>query len=546
MVNQFELRSAARATPSGDSNAVGTSGDWRSDSIIQGSKWQGSTALTYSLWDNVFDIWNMKNVPSLYKWDDAKRAVVREAFDAYSAFTNLTFTYENTNGARSTTSDIEIMGTGFIQQFTIGSIGLGVFPNKSFGDQWLQLLGVNRNTYPNVEGSIYLDNYADVFKYQQDGGRGLWVLLHEIGHTLGLKHTHDDGGNERPTLKDLGKESFDNTLYSMMSYKPVEGSTKQLGNIATPMVHDILALQRIYGENWNYHNGDDTYTLKNDMIVRAVWDGGGRDMWDASGSDKAATLTLAQGGYSKIGDTYQAIAYKVVIEDAKGTAYADSITGNEVANVLYGNASGDTIKGGDGADTIYGGAGRADPNDGSDVICGDGGADHICGNAGNDTIYGGTGSGDASDAGDTIYGGLGADAIYGNGGDDTIYGGGARMDTLDGADDIVGGAGNDALYGNAGDDTLSGGAGNDSLHGGLGDDVYVITSDGSSDIILFFEGEGALGGDVLEIEGFGLTVDQILADTTYTAGGAVIDLGSLTLTIAGITTLAEDDFFSVT
>lgn len=546
-VVQSLKNAAALAAPLG--NQLPITGDGRIDAVTQGSKW-GGTNLTYSLWDNVFDIYGDKYKGLsglLLKWDADKKADVRAAFDTYEAITNLKFTYQETNGAKSLSSDIEIMGTGFLQQLSIGSIGLGVFPDPKFGDQWLQLLNVTRAEYPNVEGSVYLDNFNDVFKHGDPGGKGFWVLLHELGHALGLKHVFDDGGAGRPTLEKLGLSQYDNTVYSIMSYKAVPGSSIERGNAATPMPLDVLALQKLYGANTNYNKTDTVYTLADNGIVKTIWDAGGVDVFDAGKVAKAVMLDLREGQISDIGDTKGAIAYNVVIEHAKGSAFGDTIIGNEAANVIHGNGGADTIYGGQGNDSLIGGQSLADSTDGSDVMYGDKGNDTLLGNAGNDTLYGGSGIADDSDGSDLIYGGFGADVIYGNAGNDSLYGGGALVAPNDSNDLIYGGSGNDQLFGNGGSDTLVGGNGNDTLHGGIGDDVYRIESGAGVDLILLFEGAGVAGGDTLQIssslngKNFASAADVIALAQSVSTGIWFDFGGGNSLTIQGISALGAGD-----
>lgn len=100
---------------------------------------------------------------------------------------------------------------------------------------------------------------------------------------------------------------------------------------------------------------------------------------------------------------------------------------------------------------------------------------------------------------------------YRNGGngndllDETGNTGPVQIQGRAGDDTIRGGAGADKLYGNEGNDVLAGGVGADTLEGGAGDDIYVIkrTDLGSGkDSLLYFEGAGAAGGDVIRLTGF--------------------------------------------
>jgi Ca2+-binding RTX toxin-like protein len=100
----------------------------------------------------------------------------------------------------------------------------------------------------------------------------------------------------------------------------------------------------------------------------------------------------------------------------------------------------------------------------------------------------------ATENADELQGGSGADTLEGLGGDDLLVGAGGDdflsgsqgNDTLqgdDGNDQLSGDEGNDALEGGRGNDTLAGGLGDDLLIGGAGSDTYVITADGSHDVI---------------------------------------------------------------
>ncbi|MFM9864171.1 MAG: beta strand repeat-containing protein, partial [Micropepsaceae bacterium] len=242
---------------------------------------------------------------------------------------------------------------------------------------------------------------------------------------------------------------------------------------------------------------------------------GGADVIDGSigedvaayGSSAAVSLNLATNtftGGDANGDTL------IDIEGLSGSQFADSITGDALANRLYGLGGNDTIVAGGGNDLLDGGLG-------DDVLTGDQGNDTAAyaGNAavalsllllgpqdtlgagidtlsGIENVTGGNGN-------DTLTGNEGANVLNGFHGDDTLDGGagsdtasyagvaagvtvsltvagaqstgGAGIDTLTGIENLTGSAFNDTLTGNANDNVLAGGFGQNVLDGGAGNDT---------------------------------------------------------------------------
>ena len=414
-------------------------------------------------------------------------------------------------------------GSGAQLGFAQANLGSGVgawayYPNTGAksGDVWT-------NTY-----------YASSTQNVAEGTYGSLLLIHEIGHAMGLKHDF-----EAPNVL-TGAE--DSSRYTVMSYNwplyPI-----------SYMLYDVAALQAKYGANMNYATGDDNYVLKSGYAY-TIWDAGGADTLDGSALTSAMTLNLNAGTLSSVGKTQNiAIAFNVTIENVKGGAGADIIYGNAANNRIEGNGGNDTIYGSAGNDILDGGAGTdsvvytysisdflirltdsvtvtltnallgfdtliniekfvfgslsydytglqnyimtypgTDPGTGTDpvtttpgiTLSGTSGSDTLTGGAGDDIIHGNGGydnlRGGAGD--DQIFGASYIDRIYGDDGNDTLYGYG-NADILSGGagnDTLYGGDGNDKLYGDDGNDTLYAESGNDYLYGGAGND----TMDGGS------------------------------------------------------------------
>jgi len=222
----------------------------------------------------------------------------------------------------------------------------------------------------------------------------------------------------------------------------------------------------------------------------------GYDTANYAGATAAVTVNLllgtATGGHGA--DTL------INIENIKGSAYADNLSGDDEDNKIEGNNGNDILYGDDGDDVLIGGSGNDSLNGyyGDDTLNGGSGDNILNGYYGLDTVdytsavqgitvslnaYGDatviTGQGtDTLDNIESVFGSKFNDLLVstatsssyyvnsfkGYGGNDIIIAG-AGNDYLNGGD------GADQLQGEAGDDNLIGGAGNDIINGGLGVDT---------------------------------------------------------------------------
>ncbi|MCW5736630.1 MAG: FG-GAP repeat protein, partial [Enhydrobacter sp.] len=238
-------------------------------------------------------------------------------------------------------------------------------------------------------------------------------------------------------------------------------------------------------------NGDDTLDggSANDLI-----DGGaGTDTATYASATASVAVDLAIGGAQNTGGA--GIDTLIGVENLTGSAFADSLSGDNAANVLSGadgndallgrngddrldgGNGADSLDGGSGDDTAYGGGGKDSlrGREGNDVLDGGGGDDELLGAEGNDIIDGGSGS-------DTLAGGEGDDSLDGGGDIDTVRyvsasagvmvdlaltsaqdTGGAGIDTLRNIENATGSDFGDRLWGSDGANVLTGGAGDDVL-----------------------------------------------------------------------------------
>lgn len=201
----------------------------------------------------------------------------------------------------------------------------------------------------------------------EPGGRNFYVLIHEILHAIGLPHPGEyNRGPDEPILYSRHAEHHQDSLqYTLMSYfSEAETGAFHGGNFAsTLLLHDIAALQAIYGANSSTRATNSVYGFNSNLTgpysfsaasrpVIAIWDGGGRDRLDLSGFGVAQVIDLNPGHFSNVAGLTAnlSIGYGVVIEEAIGGQGDDQITGNAADNLLVGLKGDDAIDGGAGYD----------------------------------------------------------------------------------------------------------------------------------------------------------------------------------------------------
>ncbi len=247
---------------------------------------------------------------------------------------------------------------------------------------------------PGMGGDVWLGKSG---KAPAAGNYDFFTLLHETGHALGLKHTHESGGFGK-----LGA-TYDSVEFSVMSYRSFVGDTattyafEDAGAPQSYMMLDIAALQHMYGADFTTNSGDTTYSWRPgsgityvdgsaaitpiaNRVFATIWDGGGSDTYDLSAystdleidlrAGKSSVFSSAQladlgggpnGGHAR-GNIFNALLYRgderSLIERAIGGDGDDRMVGNEANNRLLGRDGADCLMGGEGSDLLIGGEGR--------------------------------------------------------------------------------------------------------------------------------------------------------------------------------------------
>ena len=450
------------------------------DGILNFGFWKNFSELANSYYVNIFgdDAFSEVDIDTFTAFNAEQQVAARHAIGLWDDLVSISFQETRSGSADLNFGNTDTGGAQAYAYLPFGSTS-DAFYNEAYAIEEAGRLG----------GDVWVDGFvASNFFPIKDSYYAVTTLIHEIGHALGLSHpgdynaTDDNDGDGVPDPITYADDAFfaqDSMQYSIMSYfdayetgaQHIDFSLANFAYAATPLVHDIAAIQAIYGADTSTRSGGTVYGFnstagnsafdftQNTRPIVSIWDGGGRDTLDFSGWNTPSIIDLNQGAFSSGGGSLTFATLEEVNANRAALGFAprtqetyDFYVGlreqlgltnalfKDNISIAYGAVIENAIGGG-----------------GDDLIVANSAANNINGGLGSDTI-----------SYETALSRVRVSLADGNG---SLGAGGDRFTSIE---NVIGSKFADQLIGDSGSNVLEGGASNDRLTGGGGSDTFVF------------------------------------------------------------------------
>jgi len=173
------------------------------------------------------------------------------------------------------------------------------------------------------------------------------VIVHELGHALGLKHPFAPLGNNEYVLPTFEDSSPLTAMTYSLNQSYFNGEFRPF---------DYLTLVGIYGINPAFNGGDTVYRFDSSSGTFII-DGGGYDLIDTSNYALDAFIDLRENSHSYLGLENKYVSAALQMTISENSMIEDVITGSGNDHVI-GNLLNNKIKTGGGDDLVFPGEGR--------------------------------------------------------------------------------------------------------------------------------------------------------------------------------------------
>ena len=339
---------------------IDSTGDPRLDGILSRVTW-GEKELRFSFPES--PIFESPQIYTEFKPLPFKqRELVRSVFREIESLTMLRFTEV------SSAKDAQLTFAQWNRESRLGRVNASIesAPFPSAGGQWV---GIRGQTWLSPDDANLVDDSL--------GGYPRHWWRHEIGHIVGLEHTHNNFARS-PLPLDL--DTYSNTI---MTYRLTKSHILNFprGNVFTTsfMPIDIFALQHLYGLNWKHNQGNTVYKFVPDSgdffvhdlkvngnpsgkLFMTIWDGGGYDTLDFSAYSTNGQFDLRPGHFCtpwlaqrvefKAGEFSEGSVALPYLPKGDKRAFIEKIIVGNGDNVIIANGANNEITLGSGINTL--------------------------------------------------------------------------------------------------------------------------------------------------------------------------------------------------